>query len=75
MLPALVALLVTLDPGHSPIAKGAVSARGRDEVEFNLEMVARVSKETRRGAEGEAPADPEGLRARHAAPPGRERRR
>src|SRR5690349_14361440 len=45
MPPALVALLVALDPGHSPAATGAISARGRSEVQFNLEMVERVSKE------------------------------
>ncbi|HEY3445387.1 MAG TPA: N-acetylmuramoyl-L-alanine amidase [Myxococcales bacterium] len=45
MLPTLVALLVTLDPGHSPLTRGALSARGRGEVEFNVEMVQRVSRE------------------------------
>ena len=42
MVPTLIALLVALDPGHSPAAKGAISARGRGEVEFNVAMVARL---------------------------------
>ena len=41
---ALVALLVALDPGHSPAAPGAISARGREEVQFNLEMVELLSR-------------------------------
>lgn len=45
MQPALVALLIALDPGHSPAAGGAISARGRPEHLFNLEMVDRVTKE------------------------------
>lgn len=45
MAPALVALLVALDPGHSPQRPGALSARGRGEAEFNLAMVERVGRE------------------------------
>jgi N-acetylmuramoyl-L-alanine amidase len=42
MTPALIALLVALDPGHSPAAPGAISARNREEQRFNLEMVSLV---------------------------------
>ena len=42
---AVLAVLVALDPGHSPAAHGAISARGREEVKFNLDMVELLSRE------------------------------
>ena len=44
MHPALLALLIALDPGHSPQSPGAFSARAREEYRFNEDMVGVLAK-------------------------------